>query len=45
MKLYKQREPLEYDLTKISTPVALIYGKNDLLVSDKVIFIFILMCI
>lgn len=41
MKLYKQRVPLEYDLTKISAPVALIYGKKDILVSDKVIFLFL----
>ncbi|XP_035720602.1 lipase 3-like [Vespa mandarinia] len=35
MKLYKQKVPLEYDLTRISAPVALIYGKNDILVPNK----------
>ncbi|KAL2713860.1 lipase 3 isoform X1 [Vespula squamosa] len=35
MKRYKQKVPLEYNLTKVSAPVILMYAKNDALISEK----------
>ncbi|XP_015172147.1 PREDICTED: uncharacterized protein LOC107064237 [Polistes dominula] len=35
LKQYKQHDLQEYDLTKITTPVALIYGKNDTFIDKK----------
>jgi lysosomal acid lipase/cholesteryl ester hydrolase len=35
-KVYGQNEPPEYDLGKIKVPAYLLYGKNDIYTSEKV---------
>lgn len=36
-KIYGSNKPPKYDLSKISAPVAMYYGLNDLLAAEKVI--------
>lgn len=40
LQLYQQSTPLEYNLTKVSTDVQIIYGTKDFITSQEVIFFF-----
>lgn len=39
LERYGQTEPPQYDLSKVTSPVALFYANNDWLVSEKVLVI------
>lgn len=37
LKLYEQKKPPQYDMTKVDVPVVIIYSKNDFVVNSKAI--------